>query len=139
MIWRKNLQHPALPTGIRGGSNPLSPEMALHRQALCWGAPREAPGGKSQKPTAFLSGLGRSEGHHVLSTQSSARCALESMGPAGTCWSAVPAQGYAHHAPRTLGFSTAASGTPNWGGSSKRRLTHYISLPSALIGFYLEF
>lgn len=46
---------------IQRDSDPLSLEVA-HGQWVRWGAVEAALGGKSQKPPAFLSDLGRSEG-----------------------------------------------------------------------------
>ena len=46
---------------IQGGSDPLSLEVA-RGQWVRWGAVEEDLGGKRQKPPAFLSDLGRSEG-----------------------------------------------------------------------------
>ena len=123
--------------GIRGGSNALSLEMALHRQGCAGDSRRRLQVEKARSPTAFLSDLGRSEGHRVLSTQNLARCGLGCVGPEGTCWSAVPAQGFANHAPWNPRLQQSSFRDPT-GGRGFQKETNPLHLP-AISSYWLLF
>lgn len=109
---------------IQGDSDPLSLEVA-RGQWVRWGAVEEALGGNSQKPPAFLSDLGRSEGPVLCPPRVWLGVAWGPRGRLELVGQMSQHSDFQTVLPRTeLQQSTSQSPVGAVGGRSQRRLIH---------------